>query len=260
MKHDDKGNISKLLEIMKRLRDPDNGCPWDVAQTFATIAPYTVEEAYEVADTIERGAYDELPDELGDLLFQVVFYAQMAAEEDWFDFADVVETICEKMRRRHPHVFADSGEQPDWEGHKRAEREQAGNSGVLAGIPTALPALTRAYKLGKRAASVGFDWPSLPGVRAKLAEETQELDAALQAGIKRDIEAEIGDVFFALTNLCRHVGVDPEQALRGCNRRFEGRFTGVEQSVAASELSWEQHTLDVLETYWQQAKQAEKFS
>ena len=260
MKQEDKSNISKLLEIMKQLRDPDNGCPWDVAQTFATIAPYTVEEAYEVADTIERGAYDELPDELGDLLFQVVFYAQMAAEKDWFDFAVVVETICEKMRRRHPHVFADSGEQPDWEGHKRAEREQAGKSGVLAGVPTALPALTRAYKLGKRAASVGFDWPSLPGVRAKLAEETQELDAALQAGIKRDIEAEIGDVFFALTNLCRHVGVDPEQALRGCNRRFEGRFNGVEQSVAASDLSWEQHTLDALETYWQQAKQAEKFS
>lgn len=252
--------ISKLLEVMAQLRSPDGGCPWDREQRFETIAPYTLEEAYEVADAIERGALDELEGELGDLLFQVVFHARMAEEAGLFDFADVAGAIAAKLIRRHPHVFTDQAvpadQTADWEAHKRAEREAAGQAGALDGIPLALPALTRAAKLGRRAAGVGFDWPDVGGARAKLDEELGELDAACATGDAAEIEAEIGDVLFAVANVCRHLGVDPEQALRGSNRRFEQRFAGVEARVNAAERDWAQHSLEELERYWQAAKRA----
>lgn len=262
MKHKTIEVIENLLEVMKRLRDPADGCPWDRRQRFDTIAPYTIEEAYEVADAIERGALDELRGELGDLLFQVVFHARLAEEAGLFDFFDVAAAIVDKLVRRHPHVFAGAASPADhgadWEALKQAERAAAGHSSVLADIPVALPALTRAAKLGKRAAGVGFDWPDAGGPRAKVDEELAELDEACRRADAADIEAEIGDVFFALSNLCRHLGVDPERALRAGNRRFERRFAAIEQEVAAAGRDWAEHSLDELETYWQAAKAAAK--
>jgi ATP diphosphatase len=260
-KHNEKGDISKLLEIMARLRDRDSGCPWDLAQDFSTIAPYTIEEAYEVADAIERGAFDELAGELGDLLFQVVFHAQMAAEEHVFAFDDVVETICDKMIRRHPHVFADAvaassdAVTESWEAIKRQERP-AGQS-LLEDIAIGLPALTRALKLGRRAATVGFDWPALAPVRAKVEEELGELDRAIDGGDPAEIEAEIGDLLFTVANLARHCNVDPEKALRGTNARFRDRFGQVEDAVRASGRGWETFDAEQLESLWQQAKRSE---
>lgn len=256
-------DISELVEIMARLRDPANGCPWDREQTFRTIAPYTIEEAYEVAEAIETGAIDRLPDELGDLLFQVVFHAQMAREAGLFGFGDVVDAICRKMVRRHPHVFGDAtidsaaAQTRSWESIKRDERARAdaGSATVLAGIAAALPALVRAQKLGRRAAGVGFDWPDSAGARAKIDEELAEIDAAVASGDAGAIEAELGDVLFAVVNLCRHRSVDPEQALRGANERFANRFAAVEYAVAASGRSWSEHTLDELDAYWHAAKQ-----
>lgn len=254
--------ISKLLDIMATLRDPERGCPWDLEQDFASIAPYTIEEAYEVADAIEREAIDELPDELGDLLLQVVFHAQMAAEAGAFDFGDVVERISTKMLRRHPHVFgaervASAAEQTlAWEAIKREERGHD-EAGVLDGVPTGLPALTRAAKLGRRAASVGFDWPSAAPVRAKVDEELAELDEALGSEDPAAIEGEMGDVFFALANLCRHHGLDPEQCVRAANSRFERRFHRVEAAVAAAGGDWGRFELDELEVFWEDAKAAE---
>lgn len=262
MKQNNTNSISKLLEIMARLRDPQTGCPWDRAQRFETIAPYTIEEAYEVADAIERGAPGELEHELGDLLFQVVFHARLAEEAGLFDFSDVAAAISDKLVRRHPHVFEGQSlpqdQNADWEARKREERRAAGNDSVLADIPTGLPALTRAAKLGKRAAGVGFDWPDRTGARAKIDEELGELDAACAAGTPDDIEAEMGDLLFAVTNLCRHLRVDPEQALRGSSRRFEARFTGVESRVAAAQRDWTEHTLAELDRYWEAAKDAER--
>ncbi len=256
-----KEGISKLLEIMDRLRDPVSGCPWDRAQTFETIAPYTVEEAFEVADAIERSAWDELGAELGDLLFQVVFHARMGSEQGLFDFDAVAETIADKLVRRHPHVFADvpapADQNADWEAIKRDERAAAGRSGVLDGIPKALPALTRAVKLGRRAAGVGFDWPDFRGARTKVDEELAELDAACRTEDRAAVEAELGDVLFALSNLSRHLRVDPEQALRASNRRFEDRFSHVEAAVNASGRAWEAHSAEELEDYWEAAKAAE---
>jgi MazG family protein len=260
-KQDVKADISKLLEIMAALRDPDSGCPWDLAQDFDTIAPYTIEEAYEVADCIERDALDELPDELGDLLLQVVFHAQMGKDRGLFAFDDVVGRICDKMVRRHPHVFgggsAGSGEDlaQSWEQIKQAE--QPGRQSLLDGIALGLPALTRASKIGRRAASVGFDWSSLEPVRAKIDEELDELDTALSEGRSDRVESEVGDLLFSIANLCRHLRVDPERALRRANDRFVRRFGHVEGAVRAAG-DWSDFGIDALEALWQRAKDAER--
>ena len=254
----DKESIEKLLEIMAKLRDPASGCPWDREQTFATIAPYTIEEAYEVADAIDRGALDDLASELGDLLFQVVFHSRLAEEAGAFDFGDVVGRICAKMRQRHPHVFADAviataAEQTRaWEELKAQERE--GAASVLADVPAGLPALTRAVKLGRRAAGVGFDWPDVASVRAKLSEEIHELDAALAKEDRDGAAAEIGDVLLTAANLCRHLDLDPEACLRSANARFETRFRRVEKRVASERGDWRRYDLEALERLWQQAK------
>jgi MazG family protein len=271
-KHSDKHDIDKLLQIMATLRDPARGCPWDREQTFATIAPYTIEEAYEVADAIERGALDELEGELGDLLFQAVFHARLAEEAGKFDFGDVVHGICDKLLRRHPHVFG--GERVDdaaaqsriWEGIKREERGAAGETRVLADVPVGLPALSRAAKLGKRAATVGFDWPDVAGVRAKLREELGELDAALDATVaggadppaaaSAAVAAEIGDLLLTIANLCRHLELDPEACARGSNARFEQRFDHVEARVRRDGGEWAKYDAAALEKLWQDAKAA----
>ena len=256
--------MERLLEIMAHLRDPEKGCPWDRKQTFATIAPYTIEEAYEVADAIERGDMDELRDELGDLLFQVVFHAQMAREAGEFEFADVVEAICEKMRRRHPHVFggAEAGsaeaQARAWERHKSAERqERAGGASpsLLDGVTQALPALVRSEKLQRRAARGGFDWPDVSGVFAKIHEELDEVAAELESGGSPErIADEIGDLLFACVNLARHAGVDAETALAAGNRKFERRFRGVEQRIAARGQRMEELGLEELESHWRAVK------
>jgi nucleoside triphosphate diphosphatase len=259
----DKGGIENLLEIMARLRDPEEGCPWDLAQTFRSIAPYTIEEAYEVADAIERDDLPALAVELGDLLLQVVYHARLGEEAGAFDFADVTRHICLKMVRRHPHVFSNERiESPEaqtreWEILKRREKESAGSDSLLDDLPVGLPGLTRAAKLGRRASSSGFDWPDGAGARLKVEEELAELDEALSNGDRDRIGAEMGDVFFALTNVCRHAGVDPEQCVRGANRRFESRFRHVEQRVKQSGRSFGQHTLDELDAYWREAKGGE---
>jgi tetrapyrrole methylase family protein/MazG family protein/ATP diphosphatase len=258
-KHSDTKVIEKLLDIMATLRDPVRGCPWDRQQTFATIAPHTIEEAYEVADAIDREALGELRDELGDLLFQVVFHARLAEEAGAFDFLAVAEGLCAKLERRHPHVFGDArvagvAEQSRaWEEIKQRERgESAG--GVLGDVPLALPALSRAAKLGRRAAAVGFDWPSVAGVRAKVEEELAELDAALGADDRAATAAELGDLLLTVASLCRHVDVDPEACLRAANRRFERRFARVEAQVLAAGGDWAAHGPAALDALWQDAK------
>jgi MazG family protein len=252
--------IQDLLEIMARLRDPQKGCPWDREQDFASIAPYTIEEAYEVADAIDRGDTGALRDELGDLLFQVVYHAQMAREAGSFEFDDVVEAICDKMVRRHPHVFggADVGDAQAqtraWEAHKQAERRDRAEHGVLEGVPLAIPALARAAKLGKRASRVGFDWPDVTGVVAKIREEIDELERELDGMDPVRLGDEVGDLLFAAVNLARHLRVDPEEALRRANRRFEQRFNYVESSVSANGESIEKVGTDALEALWIKAK------
>jgi MazG family protein len=265
-KQGDTLRIENLLEIMAALRDPSHGCPWDLEQTFATIAPYTIEEAYEVADAIERGALDELEGELGDLLFQVVFHSRMAEEAGAFAFADVVAGICDKLVRRHPHVFEKgaarvaAGEQSRlWEQIKRDERGAAGSDRVLADVPTGLPGLSRAAKLGKRAATVGFDWPDVAGVRDKIREELAELDAAMaragsDAEARNAVAAEAGDLLFTVANLCRHLDLDPESCVRGANARFEKRFDYVEARVRERGGNWSQQSADELDRLWQEAK------
>jgi MazG family protein len=252
--------IQKLLDIMARLREPGKGCPWDQEQTFASIAPYTIEEAYEVADAIAHDDRAALRDELGDLLFQVVFHAQMAAEEGEFTFADVVAAISDKLVRRHPHVFGSAaevaaGHDPEaWETFKARERAGSGDGSRLAGVPRALPALKRAQKLGKRAASAGFDWPDLAGVRAKVGEEIGELDAELAGHGGERIEEELGDVMFALVNLARHLGIDSEHALERANRKFESRFRAMEKDIEARGQDLSNLSIDELEQAWQSAK------
>ncbi len=255
-------DLQKLLDIMAALRDPKSGCPWDIEQTFATIAPYTVEEAYEVADAIERGAMDDLRDELGDLLLQVVFHAQMAKESGQFDFADVAAAISEKLVRRHPHVFAgaDAGsaaqQHAAWEAHKTQERQAAGkqHDSVLDGITPNLPALTLTQKIGKRAARVGFDWQSPEQVIAKINEELDELAQGRAANDQDNIEEEIGDLLLAVANLARHLQVDPEKALRRANRKFVSRLKALERGIRADGADWSDFTLDELEARWQAVK------
>lgn len=255
--------MQRLLDIMARLRDPAGGCPWDREQTFKTIAPYTVEEAYEVADAIERGNLAELKAELGDLLLQVVYHARMAEEQGLFAFAEVAKGIADKLVARHPHVFGgaevkDAEHQTrDWEAHKAEERAEKSVHGILDGVAVALPGLTRAEKLQKRAARVGFDWPELPPVFAKLREELAELEQEVDSGAPRErVEDELGDVLFAMANLARKLGVDPEQALRGTNRKFERRFRHVEARLQERGLKPEEAGLETMDAYWDEAKRA----
>lgn len=257
-------SVERLLTIMARLRAPQTGCPWDREQSFATVAPYTIEEAYEVADAIERGSLEDLKGELGDLLFQVVFHAQLAREQGAFAFEDVVTAISEKLERRHPHVFADAkiatAEEQNvaWEEHKRKERAARGvEISVLDDVPIGLPALTRATKLGKRASSVGFDWPNTEGVVDKIEEEIGELRAARKSQSQAEIQAELGDLLFSIVNLGRHLHVDLETALRQTNAKFERRFRYVETELRKQGKSPQTATLDEMEALWTAAKAAE---
>ena len=240
--------LAELVEIMARLRDPENGCEWDRAQTFETIAPYTIEEAYEVAEAIRRGDMAALKDELGDLQLQVVYHARMAEESGAFDLADVIETIAAKMIRRHPHIFGEAAESPGWEALKAAEREIHPDGSALAGVALALPALKRAEKIQRRAARIGFDWPDAEGPRLKIDEELNEIEAAQSDAERAD---EIGDLLFAVVNYARHLGVNPETALRESVARFEQRFRKVEE-LAVKPLK--DMNIDGLEALWQQAK------
>jgi nucleoside triphosphate diphosphatase len=267
-------DISGLLEIMAALRTPGSGCPWDLEQNFATIAPYTIEEAYEVADAILRGDLDDLRDELGDLLLQVVFHARMAEEQNAFAFADVVEAISTKMIRRHPHVFADSDGRltPSdvkgaWErikAEEKAERvgrrqgQEAAPASLLSGIKAGQPALTRAMELQRKASSVGFDWNDPRAVLAKIREEADEIEAALDRGDADELAEETGDLLFALVNLARHVGADPETALRGTNAKFERRFAYIERALAAQGRSLENASLAEMDDLWNAAKGEER--
>ncbi len=255
-----------LLNIMARLRDPKTGCPWDLEQTFATVAPYTVEEAYEVADAIANGTMDDLADELGDLLFQVVFHAQMAKEAGAFDFKDVADAITAKMIRRHPHIFGDAearnaAEQTEaWEQIKALERagRAAPEPSVLDGIPVGLPALTRALKLSRRAARVGFVWPSMNEVLAKLREEIGELEAEVAAGDLDKSRRELGDILFVCANIARELEVDPEACLRETNDKFVRRFGYVERTLKAAGSSPERSDLAEMDRLWDEAKAAER--
>ena len=249
---------------MRALRDPQTGCPWDKVQTFETIAPFTIEEAYEVADAIERRDYTDLKDELGDLLLQVVYHAQMAEESGHFKFEDVVSSINDKMIRRHPHVFGaeklkDQGEVKHfWENKKSEERDQKDQAGILAGIAQSLPALRRAEKLQKRASRVGFDWNDAQRVLEKMDEELAELKAELPQGNSTNIMDEMGDLLFVCVNLARHLGVNAEEALRACNRKFERRFAYIEDRLREQNKKPEDCVLDELDALWNQAKIAEK--
>mgnify|MGYP006195782597 FL=1 len=256
-------NINRLLTIMSRLRDPQSGCPWDLKQSYATIVPYTLEEAYEVADAIARESFDELKDELGDLLFQVVFYAQIAKEEGRFEFDDCVAAICDKLERRHPHVFgelaADDADDlnadkvlKNWEALKSAERKDVGQHSVLDNIPQAMPALSRAYKLQKRCANVGFDWPDVQGCWDKVKEEIIEVEEC-ETGTEALAE-ELGDLMFALVNVVRKHKLDPEAVLRAANSKFEKRFRAVEQALAEQGKSPEQSDLAEMDALWNQVK------
>ena len=252
--------IEKLLEVMYKLRDPDNGCPWDIEQDFSSIAPYTIEEAYEVADAIERDDMADLRDELGDLLFQVVFHARMAEEAGLFDFDDVAAGITDKMIRRHPHVFGGPEQRAagqtdaSWERIKADERAQESDRSAMAGVAMALPALKRAQKLGKRASTVGFDWPDRHGVREKIVEELSELEAAVGTRDVAAINEEFGDLLFALVNMSRHLDIDPEQALSAANAKFEQRFRNMEKSITETGKSLTDLSLESLDQQWRAAK------
>jgi ATP diphosphatase len=274
-------DLARLLEIMAALRTPGTGCPWDLEQNFATIAPYTIEEAYEVADAIARGDLRDLREELGDLLLQVVFHARMAQEQGVFDFADVVQTLTEKLIRRHPHVFGDArgltaeAVEGLWERIKTQERTQKARAqkangrdaaetgkdgereGALAGVPVALPALTRALKLQARASKVGFDWNDPLAVLAKIREEADEIEAELAAGNRSAAAAEVGDLLFAVVNMARHIAADPEAALRATNRKFERRFAAIERALAERGKTPHEATLAEMDDLWNEAKAAE---
>ncbi|MEL6991980.1 MAG: nucleoside triphosphate pyrophosphohydrolase [Pseudomonadota bacterium] len=263
--HNPHGGLPRLLEIMRRLRDPESGCPWDIEQDFATIAPYTIEEAYEVTDAIEREAWDELKDELGDLLLQVVFHAQIAQDRGFFEFHAIADKISDKMVARHPHVFGSesrdkSAEQQtlDWETVKAAERAAKAQMGVLDGVALGLPALMRAVKLQKRAARVGFDWPDASHVLDKIQEEAAELTEAANTLPQDKIEEEMGDLLFVVANLARHMKVDPEVALRRANAKFTRRFKSIEAALAAKGRRPEQSNLEEMDHLWDAAKAEEK--
>lgn len=251
-------DIRPLAEIMAKLRNPETGCPWDVKQNFSTIAPYTVEEAYEVADAIERNDLDALKDELGDLLLQVVFHSQMASEQDAFTLNDVIAGICDKMIRRHPHVFADAiADHPDtvvanWESIKAEERSSSEDGSALAGVALALPALLRAQKIQKRAARTGFDWPDIEGAKAKIFEEIEEIESATSLSQQTE---EMGDLLFAVVNMCRFLDIDAEAALKSGTTKFERRFRHMEKAAGTAFAAL---SLDEKEVHWQQAKTAEK--
>jgi ATP diphosphatase len=262
--------IDDLLALMARLRDPEQGCPWDLQQTFATIAPHTLEECYELVDAIERGDAAQLREELGDVLFQVVFYAQLGREQGQFEFAGLVDALARKLLRRHPHVFPngalDDGAGPalavaqvnhNWERIKQQERLEKSQTGVLDDVPLALPALSRAAKLQRRAARVGFDWDDWRQVLVKLEEETAELEEAVASGERGAIVDEVGDLLFCCVNLARLLDIDPEQALRGSNRKFERRFRYIERALAAEGRHPQQASLQELETLWSAAKAEE---
>jgi ATP diphosphatase len=266
-------DISRLIEIMARLRTPVTGCPWDLEQNFSTIAPYTIEEAYEVADAIARGDLDDLRDELGDLLLQVVFHARMAEEQNAFEFGDVVDAICRKMIRRHPHVFADkdgrlspSDVKGAWErikAEEKAERatrkasEEASHKSLLSGVKAGQPSLARALELQRKASTVGFDWNDPRAVLRKIHEEADEIEAALNRGDRDDVASETGDLLFALVNLARHSKVDPEMALRGANAKFERRFGYIERALTAQGRALESASLEEMDALWNEAKARE---
>jgi ATP diphosphatase len=259
-------DIARLIEIMAALRTPATGCPWDLEQNFATIAPYTLEEAYEVADAIARGDLADLREELGDLLLQVAFHAQMAEEQGAFDFGDVVLSITEKLLRRHPHVFGEArGLSPAdveqlWDRIKSAEKARKGAdqpAGALAGVPVGPPALTRARKLQQKAGKVGFDWNDPMAVLAKIREEADEIESAIRSGGYGDAAAEVGDLLFAVVNLARHLNADPEAVLRGTNQKFERRFASIERALAARGKSPIDATLAEMDALWDEAKAAE---
>ncbi len=256
--------LRRLLDIMAALRDPERGCPWDKAQSFATIAPYTIEEAYEVADAIARRDLAALPDELGDLLFHVVYHARMAEEAGQFGFADVARAISDKMLRRHPHVFGQAAsrdaaaQQTAWEAQKQAERSARAESGTLAGVPLALPALARAAKLTARAARVGFDWPNAAAVLEKLDEEAAELRAELDTADPARLADEVGDLLFVLANLARKLDLDPEACLRHANAKFARRFGSMERNAASTARMLAEMTLPEMEALWQEAKRDER--
>lgn len=253
--------MDELLDIMRRLRDPQGGCPWDLEQDFASIAPYTIEEAYEVADAIERAAWDELPGELGDLLLQVVFHAQMASEAGMFDFADVARGIADKLVRRHPHVFAGEvrasvAEQlTAWEADKARERHDRGAGSLMDDVPRGMPELLRARKLQQRAAQAGFDWPDATPVLDKLREELLEIEAAMAAGPAEAVEDELGDLLFVVVNLARKLDLDPGRALRRANAKFEARFRAMESGAGGS-AAFARLDLDQQEALWQSVKRA----
>lgn len=257
--------MDRLLAIMAALRDPATGCPWDIEQTFETIAPYTIEEAYEVADAIARGDMQDLRGELGDLLFQSVFHAQMAQDAGHFTFSDVARTMSDKMVARHPHVFGDadrdkSAEQQtaDWEKIKAEERAQRDEARTLDGVAIGLPALLRAHKLQKRAARVGFDWPDVVHVIDKIAEEAAEVVEARDTLAHAQVTEEVGDLLFVVANLARHLGVEPEEALRAANAKFERRFASIEDALAADGRRPEDSDLAEMDALWDAAKRAEK--
>ncbi len=261
-------DISRLLEIMAALRNKDGGCPWDLEQDFMSIRNYTIEEAYEVADAVERGDFDDLREELGDLLLQPVFHAQMAAEENRFDFGDVVQSITEKLIRRHPHVFGEQaardagGAKARWDDVKEDERakkaaKRDSEPSVIDDVPMVLPALARAEKLTKRAAKVGFDWPDIPAVLAKVTEELDELQAAANDKHRHE---EMGDLLFAIANLARHMNIDPEAALRDANAKFTRRFHYVEDRARADGIAMKDAGLDRLDLYWNEIRAADKTS
>jgi nucleoside triphosphate diphosphatase len=259
--------MERLVTIMARLRDPQTGCPWDLEQDFATIAPYTIEEAYEVADAIARGAMEELRGELGDLLFQSVYHAQMAAEAGHFDLADVARAIADKMVARHPHVFGDDSrdktaaqQTQDWEAVKAAERAGRAETRTLDGVAIGLPALMRAVKLQKRAARVGFDWPDVGPVLDKLAEEAREVVEARETLSQAEIEEEMGDLLFVMANLARHLEVDPEAALRAANAKFTRRFNAIEDELARRGKTPAQSTLEEMDSIWNGIRAADKLA
>ena len=265
--HDPEAGIERLVEIMARLRDPEAGCPWDLEQDFATIAPYTIEEAYEVADAIERRAWGELRGELGDLLFQAVYHAQMAAEAGHFGFADVVRAVSDKMVARHPHVFGDESRDKtaedqtrDWERMKAAERAGSPAKGMLDGVALGLPALTRAVKLQNRAARVGFDWPSTTEVVDKIAEEARELAEARDRLTEAEVFEEFGDLLFVVANLARHLKIDPETALRAANSKFTRRFAAIEAGLALRGKRPEDSDLAEMDALWNAAKASERIA